>query len=67
MNRAVASIYAITIGGTPGPEQDAKLVALIPPLISEVNRMEKLLSDPFIRGYLEAREQWTAPERGGVE
>ena len=58
MNHAVSRVYAITIGGTPGPEQDRELVECIPALIDEVNRMDELLRDPFIRGYLEAREQW---------
>ena len=58
MNRAIAKVYAITVGGTPGPEQDRELVKLLPDLIAEISRMDDLLRDPFIRGYLEAREQW---------
>ena len=67
MNRAIAAVYSISIGserptdGRKYTDRDmGRLVDCIPALCDEVNRMERLLDDPFIRGYLEARKQWTA-------
>lgn len=57
MNRAIASVYALTIGGGEPkdytPEMKDKLIACIPVLVDEVSRMDALLRDPFIRGYIE--------------
>lgn len=62
MNKAVAAVYARSIG-VPRPLSDEAKDALIDcimPLVEEVNRMDELLRDPFIKGYIEARKQWTA-------
>jgi hypothetical protein len=56
MNRAIAAVYAITIGGSPPPytdEERRKLVECIPALVDQVKRLDDLLRDPFIRGYME--------------
>ena len=60
MNKAIAAIYAITIRtpvkGEVPPLTDAEKNALIdriPALIDEINHLEKIVDDPFIRGYLE--------------
>jgi hypothetical protein len=57
MNRVIASVYALTIGGGDRadytPEMKDKLIALIPSLMDEVSRMDAILRDPFIRGYLD--------------
>lgn len=56
MNRAVAAVYAITIGGSLPPytaEERIKLVECIPALIDEINRLEKIAHDPFVKGYVE--------------
>lgn len=69
MNPAVAAVYARSIG-TDHADQKVRdsLIDCIMPLVNEVNRMEALLDDPFIRGYLEARKQWgTAPTVSAVE
>lgn len=62
MNRAVAAVYARSIGVARPLSDEAKdaLIDCIMPLVEEVNRMEKILSDPFIQGYLEARKSWGA-------
>jgi hypothetical protein len=59
MNPAVAAVYARSIG-TDHSDQKVRdsLIDCIMPLVAEVNRMESLLEDPFIRGYLAARKQW---------
>lgn len=60
MNKAVSAVYARSIG-VPRPLSDeAKdaLIACIMPLVDEVNRMDGILRDPFIKGYLEARKSW---------
>ena len=63
MNRAVAAVYARSIG-TDHTDQKVRdsLIDCIMPLVAEVNRMEAILDDPFIRGYLETRKQWGAAE-----
>ena len=63
MNRAIANVYAISITHEGGVTQDQKnrIYDLVPALIAEINRMEKLLDDPFIAGYLKAKEQWCKP------
>lgn len=56
MNGAIAAVYAITIGGSCYPytdEERRKLVDCIPGLVAQVQRLDELLSDPFIRGYVE--------------
>jgi hypothetical protein len=64
MNPAVAAVYARSIG-TDHSDQKVrdKLIDCIMPLVAEVNRLEGLLDDPFIRGYLEARKQWAKGEK----
>ena len=66
MNPAVATVYARSIG-TDHSDQKVRdsLIACIMPLVDEVNRMEAILEDPFIRGYLEARKQWVAAAKEG--
>lgn len=56
MNRAIASVYAITIGSGGEPytaEEKTKLVQAIPALIDEIQRLEKIAHDPFVRGYVQ--------------
>jgi hypothetical protein len=56
MNSAIGAVYAITIGGSPYPytdEERRKLVDCIPALVDQAKRLEELLRDPFIRGYIE--------------
>lgn len=57
MNRAIAAVYAITIGGGEPhnytSEQKDKLIACIPDLIVELRRLEEIAHDPFVRGYIE--------------
>lgn len=55
MNRAVAKVYAISTrheSRPHTPEEKDRLIECIPELISEVERMETLLRDPFIAGYI---------------
>lgn len=57
MNRAIAAVYAISIGGGEPAnytsKQKDKLIACIPALIAEVSRLDEIASDPFVRGYIE--------------
>lgn len=56
MNRAIASVYAVTIGGSAHPytdEERRKLVDCIPALIAEISRLDEIARDPFVRGYCE--------------
>lgn len=58
MNRAIAAIYAISIthdGRDLTPEENAQIVAKVPALIEEVRRLEEIVNDPIIAGYLTAR------------
>lgn len=61
MNRAIAAVYAISIRHKDAPPlNDADKQALIdciPALIEQVKRLDKLLEDPLIAGYLEARRR----------
>ena len=63
MNRYIAAIYAISIshdGHALTQEQKDKLVDRIQPLCDEINRLEAIVDDPFIRGYLEAKRTGTS-------
>jgi hypothetical protein len=56
MNRAIAAVYAITIGSGGEPyteEEKTKLVQAIPALIDEISRLDAIARDPFVRGYIE--------------
>lgn len=56
MNKAIAKVYALTIGGSAYPytdEERRKLVDCIPDLIAEINRLDEIARDPFVRGYVE--------------
>lgn len=60
MNRAIAAVYSISVGskrpsnGKEYTDEDAhRLVKCIPALVTQVQRLDKLLADPFIRGYIE--------------
>ncbi len=62
MNRVVAQVYAITVSHEGGPLSDAqktKLLDLVPVLVAEINKLDEIARDPFVRGYLEAKSQWT--------
>ena len=69
MNRAVAAVYARSIGVQRPLSDEAKdaLIECIMPLVDEVNRLDAIVRDPFIKGYLEARKSWgTASTSNGV-
>jgi hypothetical protein len=56
MNKAIASVYAITIGGSIYPytdEERRKLVDCIPALIAEISRLDEIARDPFVKGFVE--------------
>lgn len=55
MNRTIAAVYAISIrGDRPYTESEKdRLIDCIPALVDQVKRLDDLLSDPFIRGYVE--------------
>lgn len=60
MNRAIASLYAISIGsrqveGNFAPEVQKKLVEHIPHLVGEIQRLEKIVHDPLVQGALQMR------------
>lgn len=59
MNMAIASVYAITITHEGGITQDQKnrVFEKVPALIAEIQRLEDIVNDPIIRGYLEAKAQ----------
>lgn len=62
MNKACAAVYARSIG-VPRPLLDkAKddLIDCLPDLLAEVQRMEEIMQDPFIKGYLAMREELRA-------
>lgn len=62
MNRAVAQVYAITIGNTPSSDESKqRLCDLVPVLVAEINRLDAIAADPFVRGYIEARKEWVKP------
>jgi len=64
VNRAIASIYAISITHDGHPlttEQKCAIADRVPDLIKEFNRLEEIANDPFVRGYIEARKQWSKP------
>jgi hypothetical protein len=52
MNKVSAKLYALCIGTRPA-DFPKRLEEVAGEMAAELNRMEKLLSDPFIRGYLE--------------
>ncbi|HEY5959199.1 MAG TPA: hypothetical protein VIV60_21725 [Polyangiaceae bacterium] len=52
MNKVVAKLYALCIGTRPADFSE-RLEKVADELAAEVERQENLLSDPFIRGYLE--------------
>lgn len=61
MNRVIASVYAITIGGDRkagdwSDEVKTKLIDKIPDLIEEIKRLETIAHDPFVEGCLHVRE-----------
>jgi hypothetical protein len=59
VNLAIAAVYAITVrhpSEADRPYTDAekdKLIACLPALIDQVQRLEKIARDPFVKGYLE--------------
>ena len=62
MNAAIASVYAISItheGGRLSQEQKDKIVDRVPLLIEEIQRLERIAHDPFVQGYLKAKESGT--------
>jgi hypothetical protein len=65
MNRVIASVYAISIGGAralgqPGQqftdEVNRKLVERIPSLIEEIQRLEAIAHDPLVEAALAFRD-----------
>lgn len=60
MNRAVAAVYAITVTDEMplSDEKKQKLFDLVPVLVAEINRLSAIANDPFIVGYIKARETW---------
>ena len=73
MNRVIASVYAISIGGEPGKDGqqfsdavNARLVEKIPSLVAEIQRLEKIAHDPFVKGCLHVREAVVSAARTAV-
>lgn len=63
MNRVVSKIYAISIGHEKGPiagytQRDCEsLIGCLGDVCAEIQRLEDLLHDPIIAGYLEAKRR----------
>jgi hypothetical protein len=62
VSRTVASVYAITIGGECDPNGDftpevnRRLANRIPDLLKEIDRLEKIVNDPFVQAALAMRK-----------
>ncbi len=66
MNLAVAKLYALCIGTRPANFHE-RLEDVAGGMADEISRLEKLLDDPFIKGYLEAKRQGSFHSASGSQ